>query len=85
MAMTQGLFAKLVAEHSPDELRGSAFGLFNIATGLVLLVASVVAGLLWTAFGSTAPFLAGAAIAAVAAAMVVVARGSLVAKTAYNE
>ena len=82
MAMTQGLFAKLVAEHSPDELRGSAFGLFNIATGIVLLVASVAAGLLWTAFGPAAPFLAGAVIAAVAAAMVVLARRSLIAKTA---
>ena len=64
MAMTQGLMAKLVADHAPDEIRGSAFGLFNLATGLALLVASVVAGLLWDMLGSQATFIAGASFAA---------------------
>lgn len=63
MALTQGLMAKLVAERAPDALRGSAFGFFNLATGLSLLVASVVAGLLWDHLGSAATFLAGAGFA----------------------
>ena len=66
MALTQGLMAKLVADQAPAELRGSAFGLFNLATGVALLVASVVAGLLWDKIDENATFLAGAAIAAVA-------------------
>ena len=64
MALTQGLFAKLVAGSAPDRLRGSAFGLFNLASGLAALAASVVAGLLWDRFGSGATFLAGAGFAA---------------------
>ena len=66
MALTQGLMAKLVADQAPAELRGSAFGLFNLATGIALLVASVVAGLLWDKLGAHATFFAGAAIAAAA-------------------
>ncbi|MGB5346018.1 MAG: MFS transporter [Woeseia sp.] len=67
MALTQGLFAKLVATHAPVELRGSAFGLFNLATGLALLFASVIAGLLWDYAGPAATFLVGAGFAGVAA------------------
>jgi MFS family permease len=66
MGLTQGLFAKLVADAVPAELRGTAFGLFNLATGGALLVASVVAGALWSAFGASATFLAGATFAMVA-------------------
>ncbi len=66
MALTQGLMAKLVADHAPPALCGSAFGLFNLATGLALLVASVVAGLLWDGYGAEATFLAGAGFAALA-------------------
>ena len=69
MALTQGLLAKLVADRTPDRLRGSAFGLFNLASGLSLLAASVAAGLLWDAFGPAATFLAGAAFAALAGVM----------------
>ena len=64
MALTQGLFAKLVAGSAPDRLRGSAFGLFNLASGLAALAASVIAGLLWDRYGSGATFLAGAGFAA---------------------
>ena len=67
MALTQGLMAKLVAERSPDELRGSAFGVFNLATGVTLLLASLTAGLLWETLGPAAAFLAGAGFAGVAA------------------
>ena len=73
MALTQGLLAKLVADHAPAVLRGSAFGLFNLATGVALLAASLVAGLLWDLIGAQATFLAGA-IFAVAAALVLMAR-----------
>ncbi len=66
MALTQGLFAKLVAQHAPSDLRGSAFGVFNLLTGLALLVASVVAGIAWDAAGSHATFLIGAATALLA-------------------
>lgn len=63
MALTQGLFAKLIADRAPEELRGSAFGLFNFATGLALLAASVIAGLLWDQLGSDATFIAGGLLA----------------------
>ena len=66
MAVTQGLFAKLVADRSPPELRGSAYGIFNFATGLALLVASVIAGVLWDRSGAGATFLAGAGFATIA-------------------
>ena len=60
MAMAQGLMSALVANAAPPHLRGTAFGLFNIASGLVLLVASTLAGFLWDSFGAPAPFMAGA-------------------------
>ncbi|WP_374264105.1 MFS transporter [Zoogloea sp.] len=66
MGMTQGLLATLVADVAPDNLRGTAFGVFNLAGGVALLLASVLAGGLWDAFGSRATFLAGAAFAALA-------------------
>jgi MFS family permease len=66
MGLTQGLFAKLVADNAPSELRGTAFGIFNLVSGSALLLASVIAGALWAAFGATATFLAGAAFAALA-------------------
>lgn len=70
MALTQGLLAKLVADHAPPELRGSAFGLFNLASGIALLFASVVAGLMWDRLGSDATFFTGAAFAAIAVVLV---------------
>ncbi|MEQ1864435.1 MAG: MFS transporter [Micropepsaceae bacterium] len=70
MALTQGLLAKLVAQHAPADLRGSAFGLFNLAVGVAMLVASAVAGLLWEGIGSAATFLGGACFAVVAAALI---------------
>jgi MFS family permease len=65
MGLTQGLLATLVGDASPAELRGSAFGLFNLVGGVVLLAASVIAGLLWDRFGAGATFLAGAAFTAI--------------------
>jgi MFS family permease len=64
MGLTQGLLATLVADSAPAELRGSAYGVFNLVSGLALLAASVVAGALWDAVGPSETFLAGAAFAA---------------------
>lgn len=60
MGLTQGLLATLVAERAPAALRGSAFGLFYLVTGLAQLAASIVAGLLWSRIGPAATFLGGA-------------------------
>lgn len=68
MGLTQGLLATLVAEASPAELRGSAFGLFNLVSGVAMLLASLVAGALWEFLGAPATFLAGAAFTAMALA-----------------
>jgi len=67
MALTQGLLAKLVADTAPGTQRGTAFGIFNLVSGAALLIASLVAGALWAAYGAAATFLAGAAFAALAA------------------
>ncbi|MCR5942709.1 MFS transporter [Ochrobactrum sp. XJ1] len=66
MGFSQGLLATLIAETAPAELRGTAFGMFNLVTGLALLVASVIAGILWDTVGPQATFLAGAAFSALA-------------------
>ncbi|MGD8999434.1 MAG: MFS transporter [Granulosicoccaceae bacterium] len=65
MGMTQGLLATLVAETAPAALRGSAFGLFHLVTGMALLAASLIAGVLWEWVGPSATFIAGAAFTAV--------------------
>jgi MFS family permease len=67
MGLTQGLFAKLVADASPAELRGTAFGAFNLVSGSALLVASLLAGALWSAFGPATTFVGGAVFAALPA------------------
>ncbi len=67
MALTQGLLSKLVANAAPAELRGSAFGLFNLVSGGALLLASVIAGGLWSTYGPATTFMAGAGFAAIAA------------------
>jgi MFS family permease len=67
MALTQGLLSKLVADIAPTELLGTGFGIFSLVSGVALLLASVIAGSLWSAFGASSTFLAGAVFAAVAA------------------
>ena len=66
MGLTQGLFAKLVADVAPEALRGTAFGIFNLVSGVMLLLSSVIAGTLWSAFGAPATFLTGAGFAMLA-------------------
>ena len=63
MGLTQGLLAALVASEAPDDLRGTAFGVFNLVCGTALLFASALAGWLWDAFGPRYTFFAGAALA----------------------
>jgi MFS family permease len=66
MGLTQGLLATLVADTAPAELRGTAYGMFNLMTGLALLAASVIAGALWDVVGPKGTFLAGSAFTTVA-------------------
>ena len=66
MGATQGLLSTLVVDAAPADLRGTALGMFNLITGAALLVASVLAGSLWTAFGPAATFIAGCAFAGIA-------------------
>ena len=63
MGMTQGLLAAMVADTAPEDLRGTAFGLFNLVSGVAMLLASAIAGLLWERLGSEATFIAGAGFA----------------------
>ena len=60
MGMTQGLLATMVADTAPAHLRGTAFGFFNLASGIAMLIASVLAGLLWDQLGAAVTFYAGA-------------------------
>jgi MFS family permease len=60
LGMTQGVLATMVADTAPAHLRGTAFGFFNLASGIAMLVASVLAGLLWDQLGSGVTFYAGA-------------------------
>ena len=71
MGMTQGLLATMVADTAPAQLRGTAFGFFNLASGIAMLIASVLAGVLWDVLGASATFYAGAAFAAAALLLIV--------------
>lgn len=64
MGFTQGLLAAMVAHAAPEHLRGTAFGVFNLASGVAMLAASVLAGALWHYVGPAATFWAGALLAA---------------------
>ena len=66
MGMTQGLLAAMVADTAPSDLRGTAYGLFSLAAGCSILVASTLAGFLWDGLGASATFYAGAIFCVVA-------------------
>lgn len=68
MGLTQGVLTALIADTAPPELRGTAFGLFNLVSGISLLLASAIAGWLWDQYGAPAPFIASAGFAAIALA-----------------
>jgi MFS family permease len=76
MGLTQGLLAAMVADQAPAHLRGTAFGFFNLAGGVALLAASVLAGWLWGRFGAPVTFYSGAAVALVALGIYVVTPAS---------
>jgi MFS family permease len=66
LGMTQGLLATMVADTAPADLRGTAYGFFNLASGLAMLIASVLAGFLWDQLGASFTFYAGAVFCGVA-------------------
>jgi MFS family permease len=68
MGLTQGVVTALVADTAPTNLRGTAFGLFNLVSGIAMLLASAIAGWLWDQYGAPAPFIASAAFAVLALA-----------------
>ena len=68
MGLTQGLLSKLIADTAPAALRGTAFGVFNLVSGVALLLASVIAGVLWNQVGPSGTFIAGAVFALLAMA-----------------
>ena len=74
MGLTQGVLSALVADSAPAELRGTAFGVFNLVSGVAMLVASIVAGALWDAAGPAGTFLAGATFTAIALTALPLAR-----------
>ncbi|HEX5394104.1 MAG TPA: MFS transporter [Rhodocyclaceae bacterium] len=74
MAMTQGLLAAMVADTAPAELRGTAYGLFNLMSGIAMLLASVMAGGLWDRFGAAMTFSVGALFCMLALAVMLVGR-----------
>ncbi|WP_366558587.1 MFS transporter [Rhodopseudomonas sp.] len=77
MGLTQGLLATLVADTSPPELRGTAYGFFNLAGGLAMLAASVTAGALWDIAGPQGTFLAGAGFALLSLAGLLMVQGRI--------
>ena len=70
LGLTQGLLATMVADTAPEDLRGTAFGFFNLASGVALLVASGLAGLIWDQMGAPFTFLAGSVFCLLALAMI---------------
>lgn len=74
MGLTQGILSTLVADTAPAELRGTAFGVFNLVSGVALLLASAVAGALWDGIGPQATFLAGAGLSAATAVGLLILR-----------
>jgi MFS family permease len=66
MGLTQGLLATMVTDTAPVTLRGTAFGAFNLVSGVAMLAASVLAGVLWDRVGPTGTFAAGAIFSLVA-------------------
>ncbi|MCJ8052145.1 MFS transporter [Shinella curvata] len=65
MGLSQGLLATLIADTAPKNLKGTAFGVFSLITGIVVLLGNVAAGLIWDSHGSGATFLTGAVLSAV--------------------
>jgi MFS family permease len=71
MALTQGIFSRMIADSAPEPLRATSFGAFWFVSGVAALLASLGAGMLWDRHGPSATFITGAAVAAAALAMLV--------------
>lgn len=84
IGLTQGLLAAFVADTAPTDLRGSAFGVFNLVNGIALLGAGLGAGLLWDEFGAPPIFLAGAIVSGVALTAVLSIRRSYPGRTSHQ-
>ena len=76
MALTQGIFARMIADSAPAKLRATSFGAFYFATGIATLLASLGAGILWDRSGASATFYAGAGVAALALMMLTLVPGT---------
>ncbi|MGE8101367.1 MFS transporter [Pseudomonas fluorescens] len=76
MGFSQGILATLVADTAPDELKGTAFGIFNLLSGICLLIASVLAGWLWQTVGAQSTFITGAVLAALAMLLLLLRRAA---------
>lgn len=81
MGLTQGVLAALIADASPPEYRGTAFGIFNFISAIALLVASAVTGLLWDHYGPTSAFMYSAVVAVLGTTGLLFVRKSLVSST----
>lgn len=69
MGLTQGILSAMIAGTTPPDLRGTGFGLFNLATGLAVLLASPIAGALWSAWGPSGAFIGGTVLAGLTCAV----------------
>lgn len=77
MGMTEGVFTAMIADAAPPDLRGTAFGVFNLMRGLLLLMASVLAGLMWEHGGPPATFITAAVLAALSMLLLMASRSML--------
>ena len=75
LGLTQGLLATMVADTAPEDLRGTAYGFFNLVSGIALLVASALAGLIWDRLGASFTFLAGTLFCIIALIMIAAVSG----------
>ncbi len=80
LALTQGLFARMIADSAPPQQRGTAFGIFNFVGGVAMLLSNALAGLVWDSWGAATTFLAGAAIALIAFAAALLHGGTRAAR-----
>jgi predicted MFS family arabinose efflux permease len=79
MGLTEGIFSAMVADAAPTELRGTAFGVFNLLRGVLLLFASVIAGLLWDQVGPAATFVTAAVLATLSMLLLILTPRSMLA------
>nr|WP_322110888.1 MFS transporter [Steroidobacter gossypii] len=77
MGLTEGVFTAMIADAAPTDLRGTAFGVFNLLRGLLLMLASVIAGVLWEQSGPAATFITAAVLAAFSMLLLMASRSML--------